>query len=273
MHYTMEEPFKQLIFIPARENLIKFHDEREQVIRICRDINSYSKKLIFSCHRITKKQIDNSIQKQIDDYLNILADKLLQLNEVTRSCNFANYKSTISNAIEEMIEGFTFLFYIINEKLLTYQQLLSIVDRLISKSWNSCLELFVDHESEINITSEFIFEGDYFMGIFDLTGEIMRCSISNFIDDDTKSINTLVIKNLQFLQSINRNLSDLFLIYPNLNVNKGQFNISFNSKGCGTIKKKMEVLKQSLDKVQTTVCDISIRSQEFPGNCVLEDYI
>jgi predicted translin family RNA/ssDNA-binding protein len=267
----MEDPFKLLIFIPARDNLIKFHDEREQVIRLCRDINSYSKKLIFSCHRITTNQIDTSIKKQIDDYLKILAEKLLQINDVTESCNFANYKSTISNAIEEMIEGFTFLFYITNEKLLTYQQLLSIVDRLIRKSWNSCVELFVDQHSNDIIRSEFIFEGDYFMGIFDLTGEIMRYSISNLIDDDTKSINPVVIKNLQFLQSINRNLSDLFLIYPNLNINKGQFNTGFNSKGCGTIKKKMEVLKQSLDKVQTTVCDISIRSQEFPGNCNVEE--
>ena len=41
--------FATAIFIPARDKLREKQDEREEIIRLCRDITSYSKKGIFHC--------------------------------------------------------------------------------------------------------------------------------------------------------------------------------------------------------------------------------
>ena len=45
-HYRMSD-FASTIFIPARDNLRIKQDDREEVIRLCRDITSYSKRDIF----------------------------------------------------------------------------------------------------------------------------------------------------------------------------------------------------------------------------------
>lgn len=257
---TMEQPFKLEIFLPARQSLLQFHEERELVIRTCRDINSYSKKLIFACHRINNWIITDGIETQLKEYLEILAASLQKIDNIKHSTHFTSYKSTISNCVEEMIEGFTFLYYILHQQILSYPQLLHIVDMLIGGVKIELMVLFLGNSDG---TSTLISPGDYFMGLFDLTGEIMRYSITNLIDPTTKQLNPQVINNLSLLQAFDIHLSNLFHNYPNLNVSRGKFSIDYDGKACGSIKKKMDTFKQSLNKVQDMVCDICIRGNEY----------
>lgn len=257
---AMDQPFNQEIFLPARASLLHYHDERELVIRWCRDINAYSKKLIFSCHRINAS---TDVHDQLQQHLEILADRLVKINEISDSIHFPTYKSTISNCIEELIEGFTFYYYILYQQILPYNKFLSIIDQMISQQKVSVVDLFKINDVCRDYHCKFIFEGDYFMGLFDLTGEIMRYSITNLIDSNTNQLNPDVTLNLSFLQSFHSFLLDLFINYPNLNVNRGQFSIDYDSKNCANIKKKIETFNQSLNKVQSMVLDICIRGNEF----------
>lgn len=292
--------YQTRIFDPAREYLLKYHDDRETIIRLCRDINSYSKKIIFSIHRIQKKIIDEKIYNQIFDHMKVISKSLsIIYNKYSKKENFNLFKSTISNSVEEMIEAFTFGYYAINEKIMSYSTFMIIIKGLIlsydcesetfnDKTVNYCIELLFSktlvnkgtecRDSEppigsLNFEICFILKGDFFMGLFDLTGEIMRYSISNLIDSSTNRVNPDVVKNLQFMKSINHEFKELFTRYPNMSINKGIFNLTYDRKGASIIEKKLQVLQQSVNKVENMLCDIYIRSNEIsPGNIDVDDY-
>ena len=250
------------------------------------------------------------------------------------SVNFAKYKSSISNATEEMIEAMTFMYFIMNGKLLTYRRFMRVVETLVEgalkendkimenglnmlivkeerveefdESINgNCSENIADssdknyhsnssddvndtnstkvhnnstkdiinsstnstenviHNNSTNSTNNinitFIYEGDYFMGLFDLTGEIMRYTISNLMDGER----TQLLNMLEFMEVLYKEINTLFYMYPDLNIYQGIFNTDFNGKGCMSIRKKLEVFKSSLDKVEQTVCEVLIRGEEM----------
>lgn len=265
-----------LIFQPARENLLKYHDEREKVIRICRDINSYSKKLIFTFHRIpTSKELTPALMKQIRDILSVICNSLLQIHvDFWPSKNCSQFKLSISNSTEEMIEAFTFMYFVTSCELLSYEKFLLFVKWLIKVQMEDEQDreemldkavadfLFGENDPIEDIHPDFIYLGDYFMGLFDLTGEIMRYTISNMVDPKTKAINRDNLKNLEFMEKLYSRTSELFNQYPDLNVEKGVFDVDYNYKGSGNMRKKMEVFKSSLEKVQGGVCDVLIRGEE-----------
>lgn len=224
--------FEELIFLPARKELLVYHEEREGVIRTCRDINSYSKKLIFSCHR-------NDFN-QIDGYLVILATKFKKLGELSDSVYFPSYKSTISNCIEEFIEGITFFYYLKQKKILQFNQLLNVIENLL----NDEKEVFKFFNS--NYSCPILAQADYFMGLFDLTGEIMRYSISN--DLDILHLDTLTLFNGEF--------NKLFSMHPHLTVQRGSFSLDG-----GGVGKKLDTFKQSWAKVRDAVCEKVIMTE------------
>lgn len=350
--------FQQQIFQPAREHLLRYHDEREQVIRLCRDINSYSKKLIFTFHRITARSISQANKNQLLEYLDIIANALTQIHKrYWPSSNAGQFKLSISNSIEEMIEAFTFMYFVMHGELLTYQQLLKFCECLVDvkekekekeeekndkekeeekndkekeekndkekeeknvkekeeekididikekeknykvkdkqdlndnsedhdkkateiKTSNTdfkfCLTLSSVFDDFLNgtftksdSTIDFIYIGDFYMGLFDLTGEIMRYCISNVSLKSTKLLNPECLHYLDFMTRLYTLTQELFNQFPDHNVQRGVICVHYNAKLCGSIRKKMEVFKLSLEKVQGAICDALIRNNEENQN-------
>ena len=254
--------------------------------------------------------------------IKIISSRLSMIQkDYSGSVNFAKYKSSISNATEEMIEAMTFMYFIMNGKLLTYRRFIRVVETLVEGALkeddkimenglnmlivkegrmeecdefsngnftNSNSEKIADsndknyhsnskgdvidtsstkdviiHTNSTNSTNNihitFIYEGDYFMGLFDLTGEIMRYTISNLMDGER----TQLLEMLEFMEVLYKEIKTLFYMYPDLNIYQGIFNTDFNGKGCMSIRKKLEVFKSSLDKVEQTVCEVLIRGEEM----------
>ncbi|ODV80528.1 Translin [Suhomyces tanzawaensis NRRL Y-17324] len=260
------ESYQAQIFKPARSFLLQYHDERETVIRICRDLNSYSKKLIFTFHRVSNRAISDVHYDQIIEYIKVIGKCLSRLSkEFVSSVNFGQLKSSISNAAEEMIEAFTFMYYVMTRNLLKYEQMLKFIEDIVEEEdTKMVLEKFWRSEEELQMKNDytFIYRGDYFMGLFDLTGEIMRYTISNLVDDDTKTLSKESLYNLQFMESLYKQMREILDTYPNLNVNRGVLSDDFHSKGVFTMKKKLEVFKDSLSKVELTICETVIRTRE-----------
>lgn len=281
-----EDGYKTEVFQPAREYLLKFHDERELVIRLCRDINSYSKKMIFTLHRV-QNEMTLELYEQLLANLKIISEKLSILyNKFLYNENFVQLKSTVSNSVEEMIEAFTFAYYIMNRDVLPYDKF-SYVIRCLILSYNYKLNLFntkllnyalcellfdvventITDEVEapydsVEFEVDFILPGDYLMGFFDLTGEIMRYSITHIVDERLKTVNLKSLENLTFMKNLNKHLKELFLKFPNVNINRGVFSTDRNYKAGSIMDKKLLTLQQSISKVETMICDMSIKGNE-----------
>lgn len=281
-----EDGYKTEVFQPAREYLLKFHDERELVIRLCRDINSYSKKMIFTLHRV-QNEMTLELYEQLLANLKIISEKLSILyNKSLYNENFVQLKSTVSNSVEEMIEAFTFAYYIMNRDVLPYDKF-SYVIRCLILSYNYKLNLFntkllnyalcellfdvventITDEVEapydsVEFEVDFILPGDYLMGLFDLTGEIMRYSITHIVDERLKTVNLKSLENLTFMKNLNKHLKELFLKFPNVNINRGVFSTDRNYKAGSIMDKKLLTLQQSISKVETMICDMSIKGNE-----------
>lgn len=281
-----EDGYKTEVFQPAREYLLKFHDERELVIRLCRDINSYSKKMIFTLHRV-QNEMTLELYEQLLANLKIISEKLSILyNKSLYNENFVQLKSTVSNSVEEMIEAFTFAYYIMNRDVLPYDKF-SYVIRCLILSYNYKLNLFntkllnyalcellfdvventITDEVEapydsVEFEVDFILPGDYLMGFFDLTGEIMRYSITHIVDERLKTVNLKSLENLTFMKNLNKHLKELFLKFPNVNINRGVFSTDRNYKAGSIMDKKLLTLQQSISKVETMICDMSIKGNE-----------
>ena len=281
-----EDGYKTEVFQPAREYLLKFHDERELVIRLCRDINSYSKKMIFTLHRV-QNEMTLELYEQLLANLKIISEKLSILyNKFLYNENFVQLKSTVSNSVEEMIEAFTFAYYIMNRDVLPYDKF-SYVIRCLILSYNYKLNLFntkllnyalcellfdvventITDEVEapydsVEFEVDFILPGDYLMGLFDLTGEIMRYSITHIVDERLKTVNLKSLENLTFMKNLNKHLKELFLKFPNVNINRGVFSTDRNYKAGSIMDKKLLTLQQSISKVETMICDMTIKGNE-----------
>lgn len=258
------EPYVKAIFEPSRQYLTAYHDEREEVIRYCRDITSISKKIIFSTHRVTS-EINAEIRIQLLSHFTKLAAAISQVYEIySNSARFASYKSSISNAVEEMVEAFTFLYFTTTGDVLSYETFLSATDMIIKAMVEPGLEILtggIDVEG-VNEISKFITKADFCMGLFDLTGEIMRYSIVR-ISSLKGGLDNDIVKNLQLMRSIYGAFDQLMMEYPNLLVNQGSFSSDKAGKNVEAMKKKLLVLKQSISKVEDAICQVAIKGNEL----------
>lgn len=282
----IEDIYKTEVFQPAREYLLNFHDERELVIRLCRDINSHSKKMIFTLHRV-QGDMTLELYGQLFANAKIISEKLSILyNKFLYNENFVQLKSTISNSIEEMIEAFTFAYYIMNGDILPYEKF-SYIIRCLILSYNYKLNLFntkllnhalcellfdvvgntITEEVEapydsVEFEVDFVLPGDYLMGLFDLTGEIMRYSITHIVDERLKTVNPKSLENLKFMKNLNKHLRELFAKFPNINIDRGIFSTEYNYKSGSIMDKKLHTLQQSINKVEAMICDMTIKGNE-----------
>ncbi|CAN3374247.1 hypothetical protein DIRU0_D11958 [Diutina rugosa] len=220
----------EALFTDARTQLLAEQDQREQVIRGCRDITAAAKKLIFALHR--------SNSKQVTEHKQAIGTQLEALYKVYNS---SKYKGNVSGAFEELSEGLLFEYYLTHHDLMTYGQFCDEVTKMASEQAASMFEFH-----------------NYFLGIYDLTGEVMRWCITAVAQGDVAT----AVTGWKFLQRLYNHMNDTMSVYPKLNFYNGVSG-EFHHKGSGSVSKKMEVFGQSLNKVQTTLCEYYVRGDEF----------
>jgi len=98
---------------------------------------------------------------------------------------------------------------------------------------------------------------DYALGIFDLSGELMRFAITAIAT--TGSLPAPKANNLPTKRSLLTDLRQLRTCFEALDTT------SCSNSGLGKdFAKKMEVMVQSVEKVENAVCSLIIRGQERP---------
>ncbi|KAL4816075.1 Translin [Aspergillus spinulosporus] len=146
------------MFEGFRDELDQHHDRRERLIKISRDITALSKKIIFSLQRVRTAgaPLPPSILKDVQPRFNQINDLFLSAVPETQGLNNYRYLRNLSGGIQEFIESLSFKHYLETQTLITREQVTSHLP------------------PEILVTEE-----DYVMGLFDLTGELMRFAVTS----------------------------------------------------------------------------------------------
>ncbi|XP_017755302.1 PREDICTED: translin-associated protein X isoform X2 [Eufriesea mexicana] len=208
------------------------HDRFERIVKINRDINIESKRIIFLLHTLDKKNKQDSILYEAESRLQNVAQNLFKgiAQELENHCPYL-YSNAYHAGLEEYIEAVTFYQYLNNCDVGNLEEI------------QKALTYTIPEKSEIKTIEILITPFKYVLGIADLTGELMRQCINNLGTGDRVSC----YETCNFVRCMYKG----FL-------------------GCGHmshrgINRKIFTLKQSLHKIENVCYTIKVRGSEIPN--------
>jgi len=226
------------LFDEFREELDEKHDRNERIVKLSRDVTIESKRAIFTLHRSIG--VDDAkkaeIFREAEEKLNwIRTEKFRQIAEEIKDVEIYQFLKSITWGYQEYIEAVSFLHYLRGGGLLT------------QKSAESEFS-FPSEDSEGKDLSLCLPTTEFYLGIADLTGELMRLCISSTSRGDLK----MPFEVAQFLRSIYTG----FLLVGN--------------QGPREMGKKCNVLKSSLEKVERACYTLRVRGSEIPTHMLAD---
>ncbi|KAK4124296.1 Translin [Parathielavia appendiculata] len=273
------------MFESIRDELDEHHDRRERIVKASRDITALSKKIIFSLQRVRRieSQLPSNIQFEVDSRLAEIAKLLATLAPDIQGINRYRYARSLM-CLEEFVEALTFAHYLRTQTLISHADLSPVVEDLTRKgagAAGSASEdaVMADASDDTAGTATATAEGkpippatapattelptislthdDYLYGVFDLTGEMMRFATTSTAltgamaggGDDKDAEPRTIVHDMH-------ELGTFFEMLPVSSGNKFQW------------EKKLEVTRQSVQKVERLGYDRIIRGSERPKGWV-----
>ncbi|GAB1317354.1 hypothetical protein MFIFM68171_07564 [Madurella fahalii] len=252
------------MFEQLRNELDEHHDRRERIVKASRDITALSKKIIFSLQRVRgiQGQLPANIQAEVDSRLAEIAKLLATIAPEIQGINRYRYSRSLM-CLEELVEALTFAHYLKTQTLISHDQLSPIVEELARQGAAPEDEVMTDARGtpatpEKPLQAEtykiLLTQDDYLYGVFDLTGEMMRFATTSTAltgtmasggtgdgDDEPRTI----------VQDMHE-LGSFFEMLPVVPGNRFAW------------EKKLEVTRQSVQKVERLGYDRIIRGSERP---------
>lgn len=194
------------------------------------------------------KPLQGKIQQDVASRLEQIANNFSAIAPDLAGVNAWRYQWQISPGIQEYIEAISFKHYLETKRLITIQEVQDSVPPNV-----------------------IITEPDYVLGLFDLTGELMRYAITSIAsgndavkrtetsdtqgqDDQVSSHGTLGPIPSQILQD----MRELRVLFEGMAVPKG----SPLKKQFGS---KLEVMCNSVSKVENAAFEVLVRGSELPS--------
>lgn len=226
---TTSSPYIPL-FEFVKTELDEHHDRRERVIKASRDITAFSKKVIFALQRskgigqpLTDKRALGDIErlkKQINETFVSVAPDLQGINAY-------RYQRNISGGIQEYMEAILFEHYLKTQSLMKHEEAAKMIPEGIILTYE-----------------------DYALGLFDMTGELMKISITSMATHGKlpgREGGCSVLIDMQIIRT------QLEL----MNVG-GSYGLSKD------YEQKLKVTRQSVEKVEASVYSMVVRGSERP---------
>ncbi|OAP62162.1 hypothetical protein AYL99_04365 [Fonsecaea erecta] len=154
--FETKSPFLPM-FDAFRAEIDEHHDRRERIIKASRDVTAQSKKIIFALQRVRElgKPIHASISKQTTPMYTTIRNLLQSVVPDLQGINAFRYRGNISGGIQEFMEAVTFQRYLETQQVMRFEEAQAQLPAGISLTYD-----------------------DYALGIFDMTGELMRFAIT-----------------------------------------------------------------------------------------------
>ena len=141
-----------------------------------------------------------------------------------QSINAHRYQYNISGGIQEYMEAVLFEHYLVTQRLMSYEEASTALPQ----------GLRLTHE-------------DYVLGIFDMTGELMRFAVTNLATSRSGSTDLSILADMQSLRSELEALK-----------------VDGSRALAKDYDNKMKVTKQSVEKVENSVYSMLVRGKERP---------
>ncbi|KAK5126770.1 hypothetical protein LTR85_009704 [Meristemomyces frigidus] len=160
-------PQRQSPFMPMfeqfRAELDEHHDRRERIIKASRDVTAASKKIIFTLQRIRNlnQALPQHAVKGNQQYHTTISTQLSSVSADLQGLNAYRYSRQISGGCQEWMEAVSFQHYIETATLLSYEDARKKIKELDPNG------------PGVELSAE-----DYVLGIYDMTGELMRFAIT-----------------------------------------------------------------------------------------------
>ena len=245
------------------------HDKYERLVKCSRDVTIQSKRVIFLLHRGLDEKARAKILEEaagkfddIKELFKKIAAELLQ-----EDCY--QFVRAYSPGLQEFIEAFSFWYFLKHRSIVSYKQVCDqlVFDNTDEQPVEQVLNPLAENTTVPNPPGEStqitnptdelntnapnphakiqvpIPPAEYILGISDLTGELMRLAVNSVGQGNL----TTPLEICQILRKIH----DEFITFGN------------QQRG---LPKKLEVLKNSLKKVENTCYTIHIRGSEVPEN-------
>ncbi|KAJ5638927.1 hypothetical protein N7528_001317 [Penicillium herquei] len=236
------------VFENFRNELDEHHDRRERVIKASRDITALSKKIIFALQRV--RTISTPLPPKIAQENQVRLDQIRALftsiiPDVT-GINSWRYQRQISGGIQEFIEAISFDHY------LRTQQLISL------------------SESQARLPKEILLtEEDYLMGLFDLTGEMMRFAVmalsSGSATQKQSSEAEESTDGNKKLPHLSDTQSGIVVDLRSMRAEFEALSVPRRANMLRDLVKKVEVMQNSVEKVERAAYGILVRGSERPS--------
>ncbi|KXT08469.1 hypothetical protein AC579_6323 [Pseudocercospora musae] len=229
---SASSPFMAM-FEQFKSELDEHHDRRERIIKASRDITAASKKIV----RTLGDPIPPNLVKNNHQYYDTIFTQFSSVSGDLQGLNAHRYARQISGGCQEWMEAVSFEYY------LTKASILGFEDAAILLQKNS-------EARGIELSPE-----DYVLGIFDMTGELMRFGITSMA---TRGALPGLSQGPNFggPKNVLDDMRALRSALEALNAGHGPF--------AKDVDKKMDVMRSSVEKVEKSLYGLVVRGAERP---------
>jgi predicted translin family RNA/ssDNA-binding protein len=209
------------------------NEQRERIVKASRDTTYLSKKVIFGLHRIKETNRETTVAEgaaALSAIRDVLATRIAK--ELSADL-YPLLQRSFSPGMQEYVEAAVFHAYLRDGSLVSRDMLSQEISAVCTATEGVYLDMYVD-------------PADYFLGVADATGELMRLAVSAAGRGDTNIC---------------------FEVRRFLNVLVGTMH---GIKLCGYAGRemsfKMNVMRQSAEKVEAACFNAVMRRAEFGEN-------
>ncbi|GIZ39732.1 hypothetical protein CKM354_000310400 [Cercospora kikuchii] len=233
-------PFMPM-FEGFRAELDEHHDRRERIIKASRDITAASKKIIFTLQRVRtlNEPLPQNVVKGNEPYRKTIDAQFAAVSKDLQGLNRDRYARQITGGCQEWMEAASFEHYLTTGSLITYEE--------------STARLRQMDQGGPGITLSI---EDYLLGIFDMTGELMRFAITTMAMNGAMPTITASNASGQTPRSMLNDMRALRSALEALNARGGPLGKDLD--------KKMEVMQTSVEKVERALYGLVVRGAERP---------
>ncbi|KAB0805165.1 hypothetical protein PPYR_02135 [Photinus pyralis] len=240
-HLNENNPVYQMFKNYAVE-LDSKHDRYERIVKLSRDITIESKRIIFLLHSAATDLDDKKeqIYKETDLRLNQLTEKnFKQVAQELHGQDHYLYIRAYTAGLQEFIEALLYYQFLRYGNIEHWRNLDTKLSYLVPNDMTENTTETEVPKTELNVTIPPI---DFFLGLGDFTGELMR-----------RCINSLGSGNIEDCFRICNYVKDIYTGF-----------LGINTSGYKEIGRKVYVLKQSLQKMEYACYTIQVRGSEIP---------
>lgn len=224
-------------------------------IKASRDITAAAKKIIFTLQRVRGLQnpLPDHVVKGNRQHYEAISKLFSSVSRDLQALNAHRYSRQISDGCQEFVEAKSFEQYLTTADLLPYEEAVAQVRQLDADG------------PGVELSYE-----DYLLGIYDMTGELMKFAITSMATDgalpaitETRNADTGAVDALHSTQrNVLTDMRGLRSALESLDAGIGPF--------ARDVEKKREVMQASVEKVEKALYGLVVRGAERPKGWIPE---